>query len=87
MSKRKDKDNNPSYITRAECAQISTAIKDELKTIRTALVGNDMRGGLVKDVADLKKERSTTVEVVKSIVVPIAVAIITAVILTLAHLP
>jgi len=77
-----EKQKNPQYVTRAECVQISSTIKEELKAIRTALVGEDMRGGLVKDVADLKKERSTTLEIVKSIVVPIVVAIATALIVS-----
>jgi len=83
-------EKNPAkFVTRAECAQISGSIRDELKTIRVALVGEDMRGGLVKDVADLKKERSTTVEALKVVVVPIVVAVassaITAYILSNIH--
>ena len=83
-------EKNPTkFVTRAECTQISGSIRDELKTIRVALVGEDMRGGLVKDVADLKKERSTTVEVLKAVVVPIVVAVassaITAYILSNIH--
>lgn len=71
------KEDNPSkFVTKDECAQISGDIKDELRTIRVALVGEDMRGGLVKDVADLKKERSSTVEVLKAVVVPIVVAVV-----------
>ena len=46
--------DNPDYVTKAECVQISGSINDELKTIKKALVGEDMRGGLVKDVADIK---------------------------------
>jgi len=37
-----------------------------------------MRSGLVKDVADLKKERSVTAEIVKNVAVPIIIAVITA---------
>lgn len=80
MSRKRD--GNPSYVTKAECLQTSTAIKDELKTIRTALVGEDMRGGIVKDVSDLKSQGSTVALIVKSVVVPIIVAVVTAVILT-----
>ena len=77
------KRNNPAYVTKPECAQISASIKEELKTIRTALVGEDMRGGIVKDVADLKKERSTTLEIVKSVFVPMIVAVVTALVMAL----
>lgn len=72
---RKTKDN-PSYVTRAECALITTDMKKKLDTIQTALVGEDMRGGLVKDVGDLKKEKSTVVEILKNVVVPIIVALV-----------
>jgi len=41
-----------------------------------------MRGGLVKDVADLKSQGSTAVLLVKSVVVPIVVAVVTAVIIS-----
>jgi len=73
---------NPGYVTNAECRQISGGIKEELTRIREALVGKDLRGGLVKDVADLKKERSTATEFLKSVVVPIIVAVVTAVIIS-----
>lgn len=79
MPKKRD---NPGYVTRTECHQTSTAIKKELHTIRIALVGEDMRGGLVKDVANLKKERSTTLEIVKNVAVPIIIAVITATIIS-----
>jgi hypothetical protein len=74
--------NDPQYVTRSECQQISTSIREELKTIRIALVGENMRGGLVKDVADLKKERSAMLEIVKTVAVPIIIAVATAIILT-----
>lgn len=85
MSRKNKRKENLQYVTRAECLQISTAIKEgvtelkgELKTIRTALVGEDYRGGIVKDVADLKQQSSTVALIVKSVVVPIVVAVITA---------
>lgn len=60
-------------------------MKEELKTIRTALVGEDYRKGIVKDVTDLKKDvgdlkktRSATVDIIKSVVVSIVVAVVTA---------
>jgi hypothetical protein len=70
--------DNPGYVTRAECARITTDMKKKLDTIQTALVGEDMRGGLVKDVGDLKKEKSTVVEILRNLVVPIIVALATA---------
>lgn len=70
--------DNPGYVTRAEF----NIVKDEICTIRTALVGKDYRGGIVKDVADLKKTRSTTSEFIKCVIVPITVAVVTALIIT-----
>lgn len=76
-------DGNPEgVVTRQECAQISSGVKDELKTIKEALVGRDMRGGLVRDVAELKKERSISMQVLRTVIVPIVIAVIVAIIIT-----
>lgn len=82
MSKKPSEENNPGHVTRAECHRTTTAMKDDLKTIRTALVGEDMRGGIVKDVADLKKEKSVFAQAIKSVAVPILVTVIAAWIIT-----
>lgn len=85
--------DNPGFVTRAECNQTSTDVKGELKTIREALVGPDMQGGLVQKVGtlqntvdNLKKERekehSVVRDVLKSFVAPVAVAVVVAIILT-----
>ena len=69
LSKKRD---CPQYVTRSECAATTSAIrsdlteiKDDLKLVKTALSGEDMRGGLVKDVADLKKSRSMSAELLR----------------------
>ena len=69
--------DNPGYITTAECARITGAMNKKLDKVLDALVGEDMRGGLVKDVADLKKEKSTVIEIAKALIVPIIVALVT----------
>ena len=48
------KDRNPSYVTASECRQISGSINKELVTIKKALVGDDMLGGMVKELATIK---------------------------------
>ena len=48
------KDKNLNCVTVSECRQISGSIKNELVTIKKALVGDDMRGGMVKELADIK---------------------------------
>ena len=52
--KRRKSDDNSNFVTRAECSRISGEIRNELNTIKTALVGEDMRGGLLKDMRDMK---------------------------------
>jgi hypothetical protein len=52
---RKSSDSNPSeYVARSEFQQVTAQIKDEAKIVKLALFGEDMRGGMVKDVADIK---------------------------------
>lgn len=74
MSKRKR-----SYVTADDCSRFRTEIKSELSVLRNALVGEDLRGGLVKDVSDIKAVLSTA-RSVKEIVVPVAVAVASSVI-------
>jgi hypothetical protein len=70
MAKRKD----PSFVTRMECMQISGEIKSDLATIKKTLVGEDMRGGLVKDVQEIKSATSA----IKTVVVPIVISVLSA---------
>ena len=42
------------FITKAECYKTHTQITTDFATIKKALVGDDLRGGIVKDVADIK---------------------------------
>ncbi len=46
------------FVTKAECYKTHIQIADDFGTIKKALVGDDWRGGLVKDVADTKKDIS-----------------------------
>lgn len=45
---------NKHYVTRSECAEISGRIRDELKVLKVALVGEDMRGGMSREISDIK---------------------------------
>lgn len=49
------KSDNP-YITRDECSQISGHIRGELGVLKKALVGEDLRSGIFKDVGDMKND-------------------------------
>lgn len=50
------KDDNPGkgFVTHAECFGQREFITGEIATIKKALVGEDLRGGIVKDVGDIK---------------------------------
>ena len=48
------KGRNKDCVTTSECRHISGSINGELVTIKKALVGDDMRGGMVKELADIK---------------------------------
>jgi hypothetical protein len=73
-------DDDPQWVTKAECREQMGGIKEDVRTIKKALVGEDLQGGLVKKVNDLMKERSTTMEILRIAVVPIIVAVISAVV-------
>jgi len=48
------KDENPDYVTVSECGQNLVSIKNEVVTIRKVLVGDDMHGGIVLEISDIK---------------------------------
>ena len=70
--------HNPKYVTSIQCVSkhdgCAADFKDELRTIKKALVGHDMRGGLVKDMSDLKAKLS----IVKTVLLPIALSVASA---------
>ena len=43
-------------VTEEECEQRMNPLKQDIGQIKTALIGHDMRGGIVADVAVLKQE-------------------------------
>jgi hypothetical protein len=67
-------DDPPAYVTRAECIRIHGEIKSALVVINRTLVGEDMRGGLVKDVQEIKSATSA----IKTVVVPIVISVLSA---------
>ena len=70
---------NPKYVTSIQCdskqKNCSSDFKDEMRTIKKALVGDDLRGGIVKDMSELK----TRLSLVKTVVLPVALSIISAI--------
>ena len=72
--KRKDP---PPYVTRDECFQIRGEIKNDIKLVKKTLVGEDLRGGLVKDVQEIKSATGMIKTVVLPIVISVASAVVT----------
>jgi hypothetical protein len=68
--------NEPRYVTVEDCARISGEINRKVDLIMKTLVGEDMRGGLVADVRDIK----TATSAVKTIIVPIVISVVSAII-------
>jgi hypothetical protein len=73
VSKKKTEDD-PRFVTRNECFQISGEIKSDLQLVKKTLVGDDMRGGLVKDVQEIKSATG----MIKTVVLPIVISVVSA---------
>ena len=69
--KRKDP---PPFVTRDECFQIIGEIKNDLQLVKKTLVGDDMRGGLVKDVQEIKSATG----MIKTVILPIVISVVSA---------
>lgn len=87
-----ESENNPGdCVTEGHCASRQAAmkndfheslipIKEELKTIKTALIGEDMQGGIVKKLGDLEsgvRTRRTMMEWIKPIVIALVTTAVT----------
>ena len=48
------KSRNQECVTTSECDEKSRVINNELATIKKALVGDDMLGGIVKQLSDIQ---------------------------------
>jgi len=78
MSKRKPRNINPSkFVTHAECGRIMDEVNSQLKAIKTTLIGEDMRGGLVADVQAIKSATGIIKTVILPIVLSVSAALIT----------
>jgi len=55
-SKKKTENPGPDFVTRAECVAQRREVRADIITIKKALVGDDLRGGVVKDCTDMKKD-------------------------------
>lgn len=50
----RSKQNPNGFVTKVECQQITATFREDLSTVKMALVGEDMRGGIVKDVSEIR---------------------------------
>jgi len=50
--------SDEKFVTKAECYKTHIQITSDISQIKNAIVGEDLRGGIVKDVADTKKDIS-----------------------------
>jgi len=73
----KKKHSSSRFVTHAECASTVESIKAELRTIKNTLVGEDMRGGLVKDVQEIKSATGIVKTVILPIIISVCAALIT----------
>lgn len=54
MSMSRSKHNHDDFVTKVECQQITSTFREDLGTVKMALVGEDMRGGIVRDVSEIR---------------------------------
>ncbi len=47
-------ENKDTFVTKAECSQKMMGFQDDLATVKKAIIGDDMRGGMVRDIAEIK---------------------------------
>ena len=48
------KEHQDDFVTKIECRQITSGFQDDLATIKKAIMGDDMRGGMVRDISEIK---------------------------------
>ena len=42
------------FVTKGDCDKITHEVNNKIEQVLEALVGHDLRGGLVKDVSEIK---------------------------------
>ena len=56
-SERKRKNNGGSqFVTHSECRDTTDIVKADLRILKVAMVGVDLRGGMLKDFTDLRSQ-------------------------------
>jgi len=50
------KENGGAYVTKTQCRQEMRPLRDDVRTIKDALLGKDLRSGLVLQVTEFKNK-------------------------------
>ena len=48
------KEHSSEFVTKVECRQITSSFQEDLVTVKKAIMGDDMRGGMVRDISEIK---------------------------------
>ena len=76
MSEDKEDPENPEFVTKEACLATVRNITEDVGMLKLAMFGKNGRGGLVKDIADIKSAMHSWISFIK----PIAVGVFTGVI-------
>jgi len=74
----KKKDNPGVFVQVEDCRERHGQTVQRVVHVETALFGTDGRGGMVKDIADIKSTLSVATSIVRTIIIPIVVPLILA---------
>lgn len=69
-----------STVTREECLRLREDCTSNAEKVNLALFGPDGRGGIVKDIQDIKTKLESYSSVLRQFAAPIAVAVVVALI-------
>lgn len=50
------KEHSSEFVTKVECRQITSSFQEDLVTVKKAIMGDDMRGGMVRDISEIKSQ-------------------------------
>jgi hypothetical protein len=76
------KTNNPGFVRVEDCQERRGRDQGWRDRMELAIFGKDGRGGMVRDVGDIKANLRSVTGIVRTVVIPIVVPIIVAVIIS-----
>ena len=76
MSKKeRSRKENPGFVTKEMCGTLMRQANEERDLIKNALFGEDMRGGMAKDISDIKADLKTA-KMISDLVRPVLIAVV-----------